>query len=209
LPVSELVIVISETEHRRCEFHGKRGNHGSDRTRPRQEGVNIPKAHRVKEALQIADGSVVIWARNLRRRVRLASGLRTQQGEVQEMSETAVEISHHYRVTGDHSGKIIKVFNLVEETLLVGGVLFDPATNGMQYTQGFAPADPGWADHAQVHIDPNAPQIYHEQIGDEVPSDELHTLAVRARSAMSHFASMDTAPLRVWQRRIFSGSDEL
>jgi len=54
----------------------------------------------------------------------LASGLRTQRKEVHEMSETAVEIGHHYRVTGDHSGKIIKVFNVVEETLLVGAMAF-------------------------------------------------------------------------------------
>jgi len=123
------------------------------------------------------------------------------------MNEMAIDIGHHYRVTGDHSGNIIKVFNIVEETLLVGGVLFDPETNSMRYTQGFAPADPAWADHAQVHIDPNAPEIYREQIGDEVSFDQLHTLAVRARSAMSHFASMDTGPLGAWHRKLFAGSD--
>jgi hypothetical protein len=119
------------------------------------------------------------------------------------ISENEIQIGHHYRLTGDQAGKIIKVFNIVKDTLLMGGVLFNPETNGMQYTHGFAPADPAWADHAHVHVDPNAPAVYLEQIGEEVPPDQLHALAVRARSAMSHFSSTDTSPLRVWQRRLF------
>jgi hypothetical protein len=119
------------------------------------------------------------------------------------MNEMPIEIGHHYRLTGDQSGKIIKVFNIVADTLLVGGVLLDPETNSMQYTQGFAPDDPAWADHAHVHVDPNAPEIYREQIGDAVSADQLHTLAVRARSAMSHFASTDTGPLGTWHRKLF------
>jgi len=121
------------------------------------------------------------------------------------MNVKEIEIGHHYRVTGDRDGQIIKVFNIVDERLLVGGVLFNPETNAMQYTQGFAPADPEWADHAHVHIGPNAPEVYREQIGDEVASDQLHVLASRARSAMSHFASTDTGPFRAWQERIFGG----
>ena len=127
----------------------------------------------------------------------------TQKGA--EMNDKAIEIGRHYRVTGDQAGKTIKVFNIVQDTLLVGGVLFDPETNSMQYTQGFAPAGPAWADHAHVHIDPNAPGIYREQIGDEVSTDQLHTLTVRARTAISHFASTDTSPLAVWHGKLFSG----
>jgi hypothetical protein len=123
------------------------------------------------------------------------------------MNDEAIEIGHHYRVTGDQDGKIIKVFNLVEDTLLVGGVLFDPETNSLHYTRGFAPSDPAWADHAHVHVDPNAPQIYREQIGNQMSFDELHTLTVRARTAMSHFASTDTGPLVVWHRKLFAGPE--
>ena len=130
-------------------------------------------------------------------------GFRAESREVLKMKETAIETGHHYYVAGDQSGKIIKVFNVVADTLLVGGVLFDPETNSMQYTQGFAPADPAWVDHAHVHIDPNAPEIYREEIGDEVSSDQLHTFAVRARSAMSHFASTDIGPLALWHRKLF------
>jgi hypothetical protein len=121
------------------------------------------------------------------------------------MNDKVIEIGRHYRVTGDQEGKIIKVFNVDQDTLRVGGVLFDPETNGMKYTQGFAPADPAWADHAHVHIDPNAPEIYREQIGEEVSYDQLHTLTVRARTAMSHFASADTGPLALWHQKLFSG----
>ena len=123
------------------------------------------------------------------------------------MNDKVIEIGRHYRVTGDQEGKIIKVFNIDQETLRVGGVLFDPETNSMQYTQGFAPADSAWADHAHVHIDPNAPEIYREQIGDEVSYDQLHTLTVRARTAMSHFASADTGPLAAWHRKLFARSE--
>jgi hypothetical protein len=123
------------------------------------------------------------------------------------MNDKTIEIGRHYRVTDDQAGKTIKVFNIVQDTLLVGGVLFDPETNSMQYTQGFAPADPAWADHAHVHIDPNEPGIYREQIGDEVSSDQLHTLTVRARTAINHSASTDTAPLAVWHRSLFVGSE--
>ena len=123
------------------------------------------------------------------------------------MNDKVIEIGRHYRVTGDQEGKIIKVFNIDQDTLRVGGVLFDPETNRMQYTQGFAPADPAWPDHAHVHIDPNAPEIYREQIGDEVSYDQLHTLTVRARTAMSHFASADTGPLAAWHRKLFAGSE--
>lgn len=123
------------------------------------------------------------------------------------MNETQIETGHHYRVTGDQEGKIIKVFNIVEDTLLVGGVLFDPATNGLQYTRGFAPTDPAWADHAHVNIDPNAPEIYREQLGDEVSSDQLHSRAARARSIVSHFASTDTGPFHAWHSKIFAGSE--
>jgi len=123
------------------------------------------------------------------------------------MNDKVIEIGRHYRVTGDQEGKIIKVFNIDQDTLRVGGVLFDPETNSMEYTQGFAPADPAWADHAHVHIDPNAPEIYREQIGDEVSYDQLHTLTVRARTAMSHFASADTGPLAAWHRKLFAGSE--
>ena len=123
------------------------------------------------------------------------------------MSEATIEVGHHYQVIGDQKGKIIKVFNVVEDTLLVGGVLFDPETNGMHFTQGFAPTDPAWADHAQVHIDPNSPAIYREQIGEEVSSDQLHLYAVRARSAMSHFASRDIGPLGSWHKKLFAGPE--
>ena len=50
----------------------------------------------------------------------------TQKGA--EMNDKAIEIGRHYRVTGDQAGKTIKVFNIVQDTLLVGGVLFDPET---------------------------------------------------------------------------------
>jgi len=123
------------------------------------------------------------------------------------MSETTIEVGRHYRVIGDQEGKIIKVFNIVEDTLLVGGVLFDPETNGMHYTQGFAPTDSAWADHAQVHIDPNSPAIYREELGEEVFADQLHVYAVRARSAMSHFASRDIGPLAAWHRKLFASPD--
>jgi hypothetical protein len=133
------------------------------------------------------------------------SSYTTQKGA--EVNDKAIEIGRQYRVIGDQAGKTIKVFNIVEDTLLVGGVLFDPETNSMQYTQGFAPADPAWADHAHVHINRNAPEIYREQIGDEVSFDQLHMLTVRARTAMSHFASTDTAPLAVWYRKLFAGPE--
>jgi hypothetical protein len=125
------------------------------------------------------------------------------------MNEKPIEIGHHYHVLGDQEGKIIKIFNMVENTLLVGGVLFDPETNSMQYTQGFAPADPAWVDHAHVHIDPEAPEIYLQQIGDELTFDQLHTITVRARTAMSHFASADTGPLALWHRKLFEGHESL
>ena len=125
------------------------------------------------------------------------------------MNDKTIQIGRHYRVTGDQEGKIIKVFNIDQDRLVVGGVVFDPETNSLQYTQGFAPADPAWADHAQVHIDPNAPEIYREQIGDAVSFDELHTLTVRARTATSHFASADTGPLAAWHRRLFAGPESL
>jgi len=123
------------------------------------------------------------------------------------MNVKEIEIGHHYRVTGDRDGQIVKVFNIVEDRLLIGGVLFDPETNTMRYTQGFAPADPEWTDHAHVHIPSDAPEVYREQIGDEVGYDQLHALAIRARSAVSHFVSMDTGPLRAWQKKIFGGAD--
>jgi len=37
--------------------------------------------------------------------------------------------------------------------------------------------------------------------------DHLHTLTVRARTAMSHFASADTGPLAVWHRKLFAGNE--